>query len=163
MCGELAQAPHAIGEHEHLFLAGDPGQGLGDDAAQQRQAVAAAAHRVRDQPLADERLRQRRLGMGERLGVDGRVQITPDVPEDQALSAGQFRQRLLEQTGAGLQALQFAQRLQQPAVGLAAAGADRLEQLGKRGVGVERQRLGGRTSGIHACMSLRVTRTRHGP
>ena len=44
--GELAQAAHAFGEHEHLLLAGDAGDRLRGDAAQQRQPVAAAAHRL---------------------------------------------------------------------------------------------------------------------
>jgi hypothetical protein len=31
--GELAQAPHPLAEHDHLLLAGDPGERLGGDAA----------------------------------------------------------------------------------------------------------------------------------
>ena len=50
--GELAQAAHAFGEHEHLLFAGDAGERLGGHAAQQRQAVAAAAHRLGDEALA---------------------------------------------------------------------------------------------------------------
>ena len=39
--------------------------------------------------------------------------------------------------------LELAQHLEQPPVGLPAAAADRVEQLVKRGVGVERERLRG--------------------
>src|SRR5919108_843127 len=42
--GELAQAVDALGEHEDLLLAGDAGDRLRGDAAQQRLPVAAAAH-----------------------------------------------------------------------------------------------------------------------
>ena len=33
--GELAQAPHPLGEHQPLLLTRDPGECLGDDPAQQ--------------------------------------------------------------------------------------------------------------------------------
>jgi hypothetical protein len=56
--GELAQAPHALGEHDHLFLASHRCQRLRGHAAQQRQAVAAAAHRPRHEALAHQRLGQ---------------------------------------------------------------------------------------------------------
>ena len=59
--GELTQAPHALGEHQHLVLAGDPGKGLRDDPAQQRQPVPTAAHRPLHEPLAHQRLGQRGL------------------------------------------------------------------------------------------------------
>ena len=45
--GELAQAAHAVGEHDHLLLAAHAGDRLRGDPAQQRQPVAAAAHRRR--------------------------------------------------------------------------------------------------------------------
>src|SRR3954449_4054728 len=56
---ELAQAVDALGEHEHLLVAGDGGDRLGADAAQQRQPVAAPAHRLADEPLLGQRLGQR--------------------------------------------------------------------------------------------------------
>ena len=59
--GELAQAAHALGEHDHLLLAGDAGDRLRGDAAQQRQPVAAAAHRLADEALAGERRGERGL------------------------------------------------------------------------------------------------------
>ena len=54
----------------YLLLAGDPGERLRDDPAQQRQPVAPAAHRVLHSPLADQRLSEGRFRARERLGVD---------------------------------------------------------------------------------------------
>ena len=62
-----------------------------------------------------------------------------------------------------LERLQLAQELEQPPVGVAAAVADRLQQLGQRGVGLDRERLGGADLGHPGRMSWRVTRTRCGP
>ena len=140
---ELAQAADAFGEHEHLFLAGDPSEGLGGHAAQQREAVAAAAHRVLDEALAAEGLGERGLGVGERLGVDGRVDVDADVAEDDALDAGDLGQRLLVDGMAGVEVAQSAQQFDEPAVGVAAAAADRVEQFGERAVGFEGEWLGG--------------------
>ena len=97
--GELAQAADALGEHDHLLLAGDAGDRLRGDAAQQRQAVAAAAHRLGHEALADERLGERGLGVRERLGVDGGVDEHADVAEHDALGAGELGQRLLVERG----------------------------------------------------------------
>ena len=141
--GELAQAAYAFGEDEDLFLAGDAGECLGGDAAQQRQAVAAAAHRLGDESLAAECLGERGLGVRERLGVDGRVDVDADVAEHDALDAGDFGQRRLVDRAAGVEVAQLAQQLEQAAVGLAAAAADRFQQLGQGAVGFEREWLGG--------------------
>ena len=79
--GELAQAPDALGEHDHLLLAGDAGERLRGDPAQQRQAIAAAADRVGDEPLADERFRERRLRVRERLRINRLASTyTPTLP-----------------------------------------------------------------------------------
>ena len=81
--------------------------------------------------------------MGQRLRVDARVDEHADVAEHDPLGAGELSQRLLVHLAAGLERLQLAQHLEQPPVGLLAAAADRVEQLGERGVGVERERLRG--------------------
>ena len=140
---ELAQAPHALAEHDHLLLAGHPGERLGGDAAQQRQPVPSPAHRLGHEPLADERGRERGLRVGQRLGVDARVDEHADVAEHDSLGAGELGERLPVQLAAGLERLELAQDLEQPPVGLPAAAADRVEQLGERRVGVERERLRG--------------------
>ena len=150
--GELAQAPDALGEHDHLLLGGHAGERLCGDPAQQRQAVAAAAHRLLHEALADERLGERGLGVRQRLGVDRGVHVHPDVAQHDALDAGELGERPLEQLAAGLERLELAQDLEQPPVRFAAALADRVEQLGERGVGVERERLRGahlRHPGLH--------------
>jgi hypothetical protein len=81
--------------------------------------------------------------MRERLGVDGGVDEDADVAQDHALDARELGQRLLVDGAAGFEVAQFAQQFEQSTVGLAAAAADRFEQLGERGVGFERERLGG--------------------
>ena len=101
--GELAQAPHPLAEHDHLLLAGDPGERLGGDAAQQRQPVPSPADRLGHEPLADERGRERGLRVGQRLGVDARVDEHADVAEHDALGAGELGERLLVQLAAGLE------------------------------------------------------------
>jgi len=141
--GELAQAPDAFGEHDHLLLARDAGDRLRGDPAQQREAVAAAAHRLSDKALADQRLGERRLGVRQRLGVNRGVHIDPHIAENDALGSGELGERLFKQLAAGLQSLELAQHLQQPAVGFAAAVADRVQQRLEGGVGVDRQRLRG--------------------
>ena len=79
--GELAQAPDALGEHDHLLLCGHAGEGLCGDPAQQRQPVAAAAYSLGHEALADECLGERGLGVRQRLGVDRRVDDTsPTFP-----------------------------------------------------------------------------------
>ena len=125
--GKLAQAADALGEHDHLLLAGDPGDRLRGDPTQQRQPIAAAADRRRDQALADECLGERGLGVQQRLGVDAGVDVDADVAEHHALHARELGQRLPVQIAAGFQALEFAQDGEQPPVGLAAAAADRLQ------------------------------------
>ncbi|MFZ0379316.1 MAG: hypothetical protein WAL38_15925 [Solirubrobacteraceae bacterium] len=80
--------------------------------------------------------------MGERLGVDRGVQIDAHVPEHHSLDAGELGECLLEHRAPGFEPFQFAQHLEQPPVGLLAALADRLQQLLKRRVGVEHERLG---------------------
>ena len=92
---ELAQAPHALAEHDHLLLGGDARQRLGGDAAQQRQPVSSATDRVGHEPLADERGRERGLRVGQRLRVDARVDEHADVAEHDALGAGELGERLL--------------------------------------------------------------------
>ena len=139
--GELAQAPDALAEHDHLLLAGDPGERLGGHAAQQRQPVPSPAHRLGHEALANERGRERRLRVGQRLRIDARVDEHPDVPEHDPLRASELGQRLPVQLAAGFERLQLAQHLEQPPVGLPASPADRVEQLGERRVGVERERL----------------------
>ena len=141
--GELAQAPDALGEHDHLLFRGDAGERLRGDPAQQRQAVAAAAHRVGDEALADQRFGERRLRVRERLRVNAGVHVDADVAEHDALCSGELGERLLEQLAAGLERPELAEHLEQSAVGLASALADRVEQLLERGVGVDRQRFGG--------------------
>ena len=81
--------------------------------------------------------------MQQRLGVDGGVDEDADVAEHDALDARELGQRLGVQLAAGLERLELAQQSEQPAVGLAAAAADRLEQLVQRGVGFDGERLGG--------------------
>ena len=81
--------------------------------------------------------------MRERLGVDGGVDVDADVAEHDALDARDLGQRLLVDGPAGFEVAQLAQQLDEPPVGLAAAAADRLEQLGEGAVGFERERLGG--------------------
>ena len=122
---------------------GDAGERLRGDAAQQRQPVAAAAHRRRRRVPGGQRLGERGLGVGERLGVDGGVEVDADVAEHDALDARELGQRLLVERLAGLEVAELAQQLEQPPVGVAAAAADRLEQLGQRRVGLERERLRG--------------------
>ena len=141
--GELAQAPHPLAEHDHLLLAGDAGQRLGGHAAQERQPVPSPTHRLGDEPLADECGRERRLRVGQRLWVDARVDEHTDVPEHDSLHAGEFGQRLPVEVAPGFERLQLAQDVEQTLVGLAASAADRVEQLGERGVRVERERLRG--------------------
>ena len=85
--GELAQAPDALGEHDHLLLCGDAGERLRGYPAQQGQAVAAAAHRVGDDTLADQRLGERRLRMRQRLGVDAGIDVHPDIAEHDPLGS----------------------------------------------------------------------------
>ena len=151
--GELAQAPDALGEHDHLLLRGDAGERLRGDPAQQRQAVAAAAHRLGDEPLADQRLGERRLRVRQRLRVNPGVHVDAHVAEHDALRSGELGERLLEQLAAGLERLELAEDLEQPAVGLASALADRVEQLLERGVGVDRQAVwrAGRRASRPAC------------
>ncbi len=55
---ELAQAPDALGQRDHLLLGRHPGERLGGHAAQQRQPVSPAAARLRDEALADQRGRE---------------------------------------------------------------------------------------------------------
>ena len=86
--GKLAQAPDALGEHDHLLLGGDAGERLRGDPAKQRQAVAAAAHRLRDETLADQRLGERSLRVRQRCGVDAGVHVDADVSEHDALCSG---------------------------------------------------------------------------
>jgi hypothetical protein len=93
--------------------------------------------------LAAERLGERGLGVREGLGVDGGVDVDADVAEHDALDARELGERLLVDGAAGVEVAQLAQQLEQAPVGLAAAVADRLEQLGERGVGFERERLRG--------------------
>src|SRR5215216_2284586 len=85
--GELAQAVDALREHEDLLLAGDAGDRLGGDAAQQRQAVAAAPHGFGNQALLDERLRERGAAARQRLRVDGGVDEHVDVAQHDRLRA----------------------------------------------------------------------------
>ena len=140
---ELAQAPDALAEHDHLLLTGDSGERLGGDAAQQRQPIPAATNGLGDEALADERGRERGLRVGQRLGVDARVDEDPDVAQDDSLRAGEFGERLPVEVASGFERLQLAQDLEQSPVGVPSALADRVEQLGERRVGVERERLRG--------------------
>ena len=59
------------------------------------------------------------------------------------MGAGDLGQRLLVKRAAGVELVEFAQELDEPPVGVAAAAADRLEQFGQGAVGFERERLGG--------------------
>ena len=79
--------------------------------------------------------------MGQRLGVDARVDEDADVAEDDSLCAGELGKRLPVEVGPCLERLELAQDLKQPPVGLPPAMADRVEQVGERWVGVERERL----------------------
>ena len=79
--------------------------------------------------------------MGQRLRVDARVDEHADVAEHDALRAGEFGQRPLEQLAARLERLELTQNPEQPPVGLLTAAADRVEQLGEGWIGVERERL----------------------
>ena len=108
--GELAQAADPVGEHDHLLLAGDPGERLRGHAAQQRQPVPAAADRLGDESLADERGRERRLRVGQRLGVDARVDEHADVAEHDALDPGELGERLLVQVSSPPRALFSSRR-----------------------------------------------------
>ena len=63
--------------------------------------------------------------------------------EHDRLRARELDERGAVELGAVLERLELAQRAEQPPVGLAAAVPDRVEQLGQRGVGLDRQRLGG--------------------
>ena len=151
--GELAQAPDALAEHDHLLLAGHSGERLGGDAAQQRQPVPAAANRIRHEALADERRCERGLRVGQRLRIHRRVHKDTHVPEDDSLGAGELGQRLSVQPGPGLERLELAQDLEQSPVGLPPSLPDRVEQLGEGGVGVERERLRGSDLG-HPCLHV---------
>ena len=109
-------------------------------------------HRLVHEALADECLGERGFGVRQRLGVDRGVDIRADVSQHDALDARELGECPLEQLAAGLECLEFAQDLEQPPVRLAAAFADRVKQLGERGVGVERERLRGahlRHPGLH--------------
>ena len=75
--GELAQAPDPLAEHDHLLLAGNPGERLGGDTAQQRQAAPSPARRVGDEPLTRGCGRARGLRVRERHRVDRRVDEHP--------------------------------------------------------------------------------------
>ena len=75
--GELAQAAHALGEHEHLLLAGDAGDRLGGDAAQQWQAVAAAAHR---RGTSGPRASARASAARECMSVSGSTEASTNTP-----------------------------------------------------------------------------------
>ena len=74
---------------------GDAGERLRGHAAQQRQPVPSPTDRVGHEPLADERGRERGLRVGQRLGVDARVDEHADVAEHDALGAGELGERLL--------------------------------------------------------------------
>ena len=119
------------------------GDRLRGDAAQQRQAVAAAAHRLGDEALLGQRLRERGAAVRERLRVDGGVDEHVDVAQHDRLGARELDERGAVQLGAVLERLELAQHAEQPPVGVAAAVPDRLEQLGQRRVGIDRERLGG--------------------
>ena len=117
------------------------GERLGGDAAQQRQTVPATAYGLGDEALADQRSCERGLRVGQRLGVDARVDEHADVAQHDALGAGELGERLLVQLASGFERLELSQHPEQPPIGLLAATADRLEQLRQRRVGVERERL----------------------
>jgi hypothetical protein len=139
--GELAQAPHPLAEHDHLLLGGHPGERLGGHAAQQRQPVPTTTHSFLHQPLADERGRERRLRVRQRLPVNRRVDEHADVSQHDSLRAGELGQRVPIQLDSGFEGLELAEDLEQPPVGLASAMADGVEQLLQGWVGVERERL----------------------
>jgi hypothetical protein len=139
--GELAQAPHALAEHDHLLLAGHSGERLCGNAPEQRQPVPAAANRIGNETLADERRCERGLRVGQRLRVSACINEDADIPEDDSVGAGELGQRLPVQPGPGLERLELAQALEQSPVGLPPALADGVEQLGEGGVGIERERL----------------------
>ena len=68
---------------------------------------------------------------------------TLTLREHDRLRARELDERGAVELGAVLERLELAQDAEQPPVRLAAALADRVEQLGQRGVGLDRQRLGG--------------------
>jgi len=116
---------------------------LRGDPAQQRQPVAAAAHRLDHETLAAQRFRERRLRVRQRLRVNRGVHEDAHVPEHDALRSGELRERLLEQLAVGLERPELAEHLEQSAVRLASALSDRVQQFLECGVGVDRQGFGG--------------------
>ena len=103
--------------------------------------VPSSPDRLGHEALAGKRSRERRLRVRKCLRIDGGVYEHADIPQDDPLRTRELGERVPVYLASSLERAQLAQDLEAAAGRLLPASADRVEQLLKGRVGVERERL----------------------